>query len=117
MKHWTKLLVFVFSFVLLGVVALPLAAQDQGGQGGIIIDPNPNNGTDVATMNPLLTNDTYSAIVTGLLFPVLVGVDPATGDYAPGERGGLATKWDVSDDGKTITYHLRDDWNWSDGTP
>ena len=43
-----------------------------GGQGGIIIDPNANSGTDVATMNPLLNNDVYSAIITGLLFPTLL---------------------------------------------
>ena len=117
MKGWGKLLVFVISFALLGVIALPLAAQDQGGQGGIIIDPNPNVGTDVATMNPLLINDTYSAIVGGLLYPTLLGIDPQTGVFAPGARGGLTKSWDVSDDGMTITYHLRDDWNWSDGTP
>ena len=23
----------------------------------------------------------------------------------------------ISDDGLTITYNLRDDWNWTDGTP
>src|SRR5664279_3340511 len=117
MKRWTKLLVFVFSFILLGVVALPLAAQTQGGQGGIVIDPNTNSGTDVATMNPLLGNDVYSALVTHFLFPNLIGIDPVKGVFAPGARNGLAKSWDISADGLTITYHLRDDWNWSDGTP
>jgi peptide/nickel transport system substrate-binding protein len=30
---------------------------------------------------------------------------------------GLATKIDVSDDGMTFTYHIRDDITWSDGQP
>jgi len=102
--------------MLLGTV-MPLMAQDTAGQGGVIIDPNANSGTDVATMNPLLSNDVYSNIVTSFLFPVLIGIDPDTGNFAPGARGGLAKSWDVSDDGLTYTYHLRDDWNWSDGTP
>ncbi len=116
MKAWTKLLIFALAFVMLGVVT-PLFAQDTGGQGGVIIDPNANSGTDVATMNPLLNNDVYSAIVTGLLFPNLLGIDPDKGVFAPGARGGLTKDWKISDDGLTITYNLRDDWNWSDGTP
>ena len=95
----------------------PLLAQDGAGQGGIIIDPNANSGTDVATMNPLLNNDVYSAIITGLLFPNLIGIDPEKGVFVPGARNGLANDWSISDDGLTYTYTLRDDWNWSDGTP
>jgi peptide/nickel transport system substrate-binding protein len=104
------------SFLLLCVFVLPLLAQD-GGQGGIIIEPNSNAGADVAQMNPLLVNDVYSARVTGLLFPNLIGIDPEAGVFAPGARGGLATDWTISEDGLTYTYTLRDDWAWSDGTP
>lgn len=114
MKSWTKLLIFALAMSLLGVA--PLFAQE-GGQGGIIIDPNTNSGTDVATMNPLLNNDVYSQLVTAFLFPTLIGIDPVKGDFAPGARNGLATSWDISEDGMTYTYHLRSDWNWSDGTP
>ncbi len=117
MKQWTRFLVFALVFAVLGVMVLPLAAQSGAGQGGIIIDPNSNKGTDVATMNPLLNNDVYSAVITNLLFPALVGIDPEKGNFAPGARNGLTKSWDVSSDGLTITYHLRDDYNWSDGTP
>ncbi len=115
MKFWTKLSLFALCLLLLGAV-LPIFAQEAG-QGGIIIDPNTNSGTDVATMNPLLNNDVYSQLVAAFLFPTLIGIDPVAGDFAPGARSGLATSWDISEDGLTYTYHLRDDWNWSDGTP
>ncbi|HVU13171.1 MAG TPA: ABC transporter substrate-binding protein [Phototrophicaceae bacterium] len=117
MKHWTRLLAFVLVIAVLGASSLPLSAQSGAGQGGIIIDANANKGTDVATMNPLLNNDVYSALITGLLFPTLVGIDPEKGNFAPDARGGLTKSWDVSSDGLTITYHLRDDYKWSDGTP
>ncbi len=29
----------------------------------------------------------------------------------------MATRWEVSDDGKTYTFHLRDNAKWSDGEP
>ncbi|MBI1257083.1 MAG: hypothetical protein GC204_06405, partial [Chloroflexi bacterium] len=116
MKSWTKWLIFAFSFVLLGVAGVPILAQDAAGQGGIIIDPNANSGTDVATMNPLLSNDVYSNIITSLLFPSLLPIDPDKGVFTPGGRNGLAKDWTISDDGLTITYNLRDDYVWSDGT-
>lgn len=114
MKYWTKLLVLVFAILLLGVVSV---FGQEGGQGGIIIDANANSGTDVATMNPLLGNDVYSNIVTSRLFTTLLGIDPEQGVFAPGARNGLAESWDISEDGLTYTFHLRNDYVWSDGTP
>ena len=29
----------------------------------------------------------------------------------------LAESWDVSEDGKTVTYHLRQDGKWTNGDP
>jgi peptide/nickel transport system substrate-binding protein len=115
MLRWARLSILVCSLLLLTGTAVPLLAQ--GGEGGIIIDPNTNSGTDVATMNPLLNNDVYSAIITDFLYPTLIGIDPEQGVFAPGARDGLATSWEVSEDGLVYTYTLRDDWSWSDGTP
>ena len=50
-----------------------------------------------------------------MLFPVLVGQDPFTGQYVP--NGAIAERWDVSPDGLTYTFHLRSDVTWSDGDP
>lgn len=30
---------------------------------------------------------------------------------------GIATRWDISEDGRTYTFHLREDARWSDGEP
>lgn len=106
---------FIVVFILFMTASFPTAAQ--GGGGGIIIEPNSNSGTDVATLNPILGNDVYSARVYGLMFPNLIGIDPKTGLFAEGARGGLAKSWKYSDNGNTITYTLRQDYKWTDGTP
>jgi oligopeptide transport system substrate-binding protein len=44
--------------------------------------------------------------------------DGLTKSNAQGEIvGGAAKSWDVSEDGKTYTFHLRSDLKWSDGEP
>jgi peptide/nickel transport system substrate-binding protein len=42
-------------------------------------------------------------------------VDKAAEDFSP--QPGLAESWEVSDDGLTVTYTLREGLLWSDGTP
>ena len=45
---------------------------------------------------------------------VFEGLTVSTSD---GFKPGIAEKWDVSEDGKTYTFHLRKDAKWSDGSP
>lgn len=60
-------------------------------------------------------------IVTGLpeyhilsaLFEGLVGLDPQNLHPTPG----VAKSWDISPDGRTYTFHLRNDAKWSNGDP
>jgi len=116
MKHLTRYLALVVSAVLLVALIVPVFAQDvQPGKGGIIIDGN--FGGDPATMNPIIASSTTDARLTGFLFPALIGVDPATGLFRQNDPAALAKTWDVSSDGKVYTFHLRDDWKWTDGTP
>ncbi|WP_153447201.1 peptide ABC transporter substrate-binding protein [Vibrio algicola] len=69
------------------------------------------NGDEVPTLDPSMSSDTASSRVISDMFEGLVTEDQQ-GNIIPA----LATKWEVSDDGKTYTFHLRDA-NWSDGSP
>jgi len=114
MRSANRLFLLALIIVLVGGSGVPTAAQVAG---SIIIEPNSNSGSDVATLNPILGNDVYSQRVYGLMFPNLIGVDPEAGLFAEGARNGLVKTWKYSDEGKTITYTLRQDWKWTDGTP
>jgi len=81
--------------------------------GGTVIEGN--FAGDPKTFNPLLVQDQSSQLITGFLFPSLLGVDAKTGGFAPNMPGGLALSWTVSDDSKTYTIKLRQGLKWSDG--
>jgi len=70
-------------------------------------------GSDPRTFNPILITDDSSGRLTGDLFETLVRLNPKT--TLP--EAGLAEKWDVAPDNKTITFHLRHDVKWFDGQP
>ena len=69
--------------------------------------------SDAEILNPLLSTDDASSIVHELLFGKAVNKDPFTGELIPD----LVTHWDVSDDGLTYTFHVREGVYWTDGTP
>lgn len=64
--------------------------------------------TDVPTLDPQLMNSTPSATVN---FHISEGL---MRNYLGNVENGLAESYDVSEDGKTYTFHLRDA-KWSDG--
>lgn len=69
-------------------------------------------GDDAPTIDPVMTQDVTSARVLYDLFAGLVDFNQKN-ETIPG----LAEKWDISPDGKTYTFHLRDGLKFSDGTP
>jgi peptide/nickel transport system substrate-binding protein len=69
--------------------------------------------SDPRTFNPLLVTDAASGNAIGNLFEGLVRVNPLTTLPEPA----LASSWELSDGGKTITFHLRHDVKWQDGEP
>src|ERR1700687_1001905 len=70
-------------------------------------------GSAPRTFNPILVTDASSGQLTGDLFENLIRLNPKT--TLP--EAGLAEKWDVAPDNKTITFHLRHDVKWFDGRP
>ena len=64
------------------------------------------------TLNPLLMSDDSSETIRYLTGGVLMRVNRLTQELEPE----LATSWKVTDAGKTITFKLRDNLRFSDGT-
>jgi peptide/nickel transport system substrate-binding protein len=71
------------------------------------------HGADVLTLDPARATDAESAEVTEQIFDHLVRYRRNSTDVEPS----LATSWEVSGDGKSWTFHLRDRVLFHDGTP
>ncbi len=93
-----------------GPLPAPVVTPPPRLEGGAVVE---GGLADVVTLNPVLADDRASLAVTELLFDRLLAVDPQTGSNVPG----LASSWQVSADGLTITFTLRDGVLWHDGQP
>ncbi len=96
---------------------IPSQAQQQG-QGLIRIGVVNNLDTDLTSFNPLLCDDATCDAVLDLLFPTLLAVEPETGWFteATSNNNAMAVDWTFSEDNQVITFQLREDALWSDGT-
>ncbi len=70
------------------------------------------NGAEPESLDPALISGVPESRIIGALFEGLTTYNPEGGEALPG----MAKSWDVSEDGKVYTFHLRDA-NWSDGIP
>ena len=88
----------------------PVTAQGTGQrqEGGTLV----RLFIDPPTLDPHLTTDATSATVIVEVFGGLVTIDPDL-QIAPD----LAERWDISDDGRVYTFHLRRDAKFHDGRP
>jgi len=69
-------------------------------------------GGEVSVVNPVLSTDTTSSAIEGVIFNGLVKVDKNL-NFIPD----LAKSWKVSRNGLTWTFNLRRDVAWHDGAP
>lgn len=67
---------------------------------------------EASTLIPILASDASSHSVAGHIYNGLVKYDKNLNLV-----GDLASSFDISDDGLTITFHLRRDVTWHDGSP
>jgi oligopeptide transport system substrate-binding protein len=108
---------------LLGSLAIAAAGCGGGGGGG----GSTSGGTAAAaeqvlrmgwgaeppSLDPGLATDTTSSNVLLAIMDPLVRLNPETNAAEPS----LAESWDISEDGKTVTYHLSPDGKWTNGDP
>jgi peptide/nickel transport system substrate-binding protein len=85
------------------------ATTEKPQQGGRVIE---GWATDLATIQPVLSNDTTSARAWNLIYDGIVFQDPKTGE----PKAKMAT-YSVSSDGLTYTFEMNAKANWSDGKP
>jgi oligopeptide transport system substrate-binding protein len=108
-------------FGALAIAAAGCGGGDEGGAGGT------GGGTAAAaeqvlrmgwgaeppSLDPGLATDTTSSNVLLAIMDPLVRLNPETNEAEPS----LAESWDISEDGKTVTYHLSPDAKWTNGDP
>lgn len=63
------------------------------------------------TLNPVLAQETSTTDITGQMHGALIEINPVTAEEEPG----LFKSWEISEDKKEITFHLRQGIKWSDG--
>ena len=70
-------------------------------------------GAEPPSLDPGRATDTTSSNVLLAIMDPLVKLNKETNEAEPA----LAESWDVSEDGITVTYHLRSDGTWTNGDP
>ena len=110
---WIVICILV-SLALAGCSGSKESSTDKGsgdskGSGGTLLY---GRGADSTALDPAITTEGESFIVTEQIFETLVNYKEDSTEI----EAGLAKTWDVSDDGLTYTFHLRDGIKFHDGT-
>src|SRR5699024_5675187 len=71
-----------------------------------------NNGEEPSSFNPPVGFDSVS---WNALNNLMEGLTRLGDDHTP--QAAMAEDWDISDDGITYTFYIRDEANWSNGDP
>jgi oligopeptide transport system substrate-binding protein len=71
------------------------------------------NGQEVQDLDPQIVNSTTEFNILSALLEGLVAEDPVDLHPVPG----VAERWEISEDGRTYTFHLRHNAKWSNGDP
>jgi ABC-type oligopeptide transport system substrate-binding subunit len=72
-----------------------------------------NNATEPETLDPAVMSGVSEHHTAMCLFEGLVRLEGKSLRVSPG----VAERWEVSEDGKTYAFHLREDARWSNGDP
>ncbi len=103
----------IFAWLFLTLIFLPLVygqispSSKYGGQ--LVLSTT----SDPKSFNSIIAKETSTTLVTGYIFEGLMTTNAFTTKVEPH----LAKHWDVSEDGLTWTFYLREDVLWNDGQP
>jgi len=124
-KHRSKMTVSLATILAFGlaIYAAPSDAGSTTSAGSAVCSSSPQSGGTVVfarraqtqELNPLqIRNGNGDIFAINQVLQGLVRPDPQGGF---GLKPAIAESWDVSSDGMTYTFHLRDGITFSDGTP
>lgn len=99
---------FARLFLLSLVIILALVASTASAQGELKVLVTAQAPGDPRSIDPQQAFDTKDWSLENPLFPALTTLDEETKAVVPG----LATGWDVSEDGKVYTFHLLENVPW-----
>ena len=105
---WTWAGVLAAMIALAVAVAAPAGAQDADSGNKVL---RVGWAQDPQTLNPFIGLDEENYTTWALMWDLLVNFSPE--DLSP--TAGIAESWDVSEDRKTVTFHLDPGAEWSDG--
>lgn len=95
--------------VALGIEGTSYAHLEPGSPGGTLYAASITNPK---SWNSVTSNENSTTQYTNMMMRGLVDIDPNNAAVVPE----LAKSWETSDDGLTLTFHLRRGLHWSDGT-
>ena len=114
MNRWKALVAVGMLTTSIGVGLLATSgatAQDSGSSGGDVL--RIGWAQDAKNLNPFVGVNEEEYTIWAINWELLVNFDPEDLSPAPG----IAESWEVSEDKKTVTFHLIEGAKWSDGEP
>ena len=108
-RAWASFLTLALAGSLMATAAIPAAAQSPAAPGGTLVV---GITSDVDQMFPWKATQFQAVGVLGTIYGTLTELDQDL-NVVPG----LAESWEASEDGTTLTFHLRDGVTFHSGAP
>ncbi len=105
-----RLIALALLAIILPMLLAACTNGEQTGGGGTLRWSN-EGVSEIDTLDPPATNASNSVMAVSLIFEGLVRLDSKLNIQPAG-----AESWDISQDGKTYTFHIRKDLKWADGS-
>lgn len=109
-KYFSKTFTLAIIFLSLFNTHLSFSQSNAPKHGGMLVIAT---SSDPKSFNPVMAKETTTTAITSHIFEGLTTLDVETLQPKPL----LAKRWDISDDGLTWTFYLREDVRWNDGKP